>query len=87
MDTIAVLVEFLQDAVNAICAAKPIGSFATAQRLIGGDGPSASVGDASAAGVAATNPSASAGDLEAAAALEAADAAELEAAANFGGFK
>ena len=75
LDTIAVLVEFLQDAVNAMYAAAPNGSFARAQRLIGEVGPSASAGDDSAAGVAATNPSASAEDLEAAAALEAAEAA------------
>ncbi len=40
LDTIEVLVELIQDAVNAISAAKPLGSLATAQRLKDEDAPS-----------------------------------------------
>ncbi len=69
-DTITALVEMLQDAVDAMYAAKPNGSFARAQRLTGIVGPSASAGVDS-----ATAPSASAEELEAAAAVVAAGAA------------
>ncbi len=74
LDTIAVLVELPQNAINAMYAAKPNGSFARAQRLTGIVGPSASAGVGS-----ATAPSASAEELEAAAAIEAAEADEMAA--------
>ena len=82
LETIAVLVEMLQDDINAMYAAKPNGSFARAQRLTGIVAPSASAGVGS-----ATAPSASAEELEAAATIEAAEAEEMAASEPFGGWK
>ena len=44
-DTIDVLVDLVQDAINAVFAAKPLGSLAVAQRLGDEDVPSATAAD------------------------------------------
>jgi hypothetical protein len=81
-ETIGIIVEMLQDGINALYGARPQGTFARAQRLTGIVEPSESSGPPF-----AVAPSVSTEELEAAAAIQAVDDQLMADAANFGGFK